>query len=523
MLEEGSHPDLRWPNFSRLGNQVQRFYEQAGYRPVWLREGEPSPQASQLMELLQQSYRKGLNPRDYDGDRWADRLLKLAAAPEPTASCEAALFDLGLTVSAMRYVKDLRFGRIDPKTLNIGLDINGKQFDMPAFIAELSRSDDVVRQAATVEPAFELYWALQSALERYRELAKDASLSDPLPDGATVRPGDAYPGLNALTQRLQRLGDLPGEDARKVRRDVYSEPLVGAVKRFQRRHGTAPDGVLGKQTFQRLNTPMSDRVKQIELTLERTRWLPNDLGHRPIIVNVPEYRLYALEKEGADGQYRMALNMRVIVGEAYPRHQTPLFQGKMRYVVFAPFWNVPYSIVRREFYPKIQKDPSFLSRHHYEIVERFDPRAPALEPTGENIAKLLSGELRLRQPPGKDNALGEVQFLFPNEHSVYLHGTPTKHLFLRDKRDFSHGCIRVQDAPRLAEYVLSEEAGWSRAQVDQLVASGDRRQAILSQPLDVYILYGTAIVDRDSQEVYFFDDIYGHDTKLEQALAAVYH
>jgi murein L,D-transpeptidase YcbB/YkuD len=191
-------------------------------------------------------------------------------------------------------------------------------------------------------------------------------------------------------------------------------------------------------------------------------------------------------------------------------------------VVFGPYWNVPYSILRRELYPKIAWDPEFIPMNGYEIVSRFGPNATPLPITEENIERLLSGEVKLRQRPGRQNALGEVKFLFPNRHSVYLHGTPAKRLFNRDQRDFSHGCIRVQDPAALAEYVLKQE-GWARDRVDRTIARGKWKQVNLSQPIDVYVLYGTAVADPNAGTVYFYNDIYGHDAKLEKALAAVYH
>jgi murein L,D-transpeptidase YcbB/YkuD len=302
--------------------------------------------------------------------------------------------------------------------------------------------------------------------------------------------------------------------------EVYDGPIVEAVEHFQRRHGLIVDGIIGKKTFQRLNTPVSERVKQIELTLERYRWLPDDLGHRPIVVNVPGFELRAYDRE-SDESLRNALSMNVIVGEAYPRHQTPLFRGRLKHVVFGPYWNVPYSILRRELYPKIAWDPEFIPMNGYEIVSRFSPNATPLPITEGNIERLLSGEVKLRQRPGRQNALGEVKFLFPNRHSVYLHGTPAKRLFSRDQRDFSHGCIRVQDPAALAEYVLKQE-GWSRDRVDRTIARGKWKQVNLSQPIDVYVLYGTAVADPNAGTVYFYNDIYGHDSKLEKALAAVH-
>jgi murein L,D-transpeptidase YcbB/YkuD len=261
---------------------------------------------------------------------------------------------------------------------------------------------------------------------------------------------------------------------------------------------------------------MAERVRQILLSLERWRWLPDNLGHRPIFVNVPEYKLFAFEDDGQGG-YRLDLKMNVIVGESYPRHRTPLFHSAMRYIVFAPYWHVPRSIVRRELYEKLKENPDYLVRHNFDIVNRNGLREDPSQMDEEVLTALWRGSLKLRQRPGNRNALGEVKFIFPNDYSVYLHGTPKKGLFAKDKRALSHGCVRVADAAQLAAHVLSQESGWDRARVDALIASGKNRRVNLSVPLDVYLVYGTAVAEPDGT-VRFFHDVYGYDDRLSQAL-----
>ena len=520
LIETADHPDLRWSDFSRLRVPVRQLYELNAYQPVWLAGDRPTRQALAVMEALEQVANKGLNPRDYESGTWAGRAASLRDFQGHELGCEQALFDLALTVSFMRYLGDLRVGRVDPKEVRIHLDVRDKKLDLALFVREVSLSEDVAASLARVEPPYRHYWALLEALRTYRELEKDPRLSEPLTPVRKLEPGDRYADLERLVYRLRRFGDLTSDVTAQLQAGVYDGPLVEAVERFQRRHGLTVDGIIGKKTLRRLNTPVSERVKQIELSLERYRWLPDDLGYRPIVVNVPGFELRAYDTE-ADQNLRNALSMNVIVGESYPRHQTPLFRGQLKHVVFGPYWNVPYSILRRELYPKIAWDPEFIPMNGYEIVSHFSPHATPLPINEENIQRLLSGEVKLRQRPGKRNALGEVKFLFPNRHSVYLHGTPAKRLFSRDQRDFSHGCIRVQDPAALAEYVLKQE-GWGRERVDRTIARGTWKQVNLSQPIDVYVLYGTAAADPNAGTVYFYNDIYGHDAKLERALAAVY-
>jgi murein L,D-transpeptidase YcbB/YkuD len=417
----------------------------------------------------------------------------------------------------MRYVSDLRIGRVNPKKLKIHLDVEPKRYDLMRFSLELASSPQPKRLLDRIEPSFQGYHALLDALQHYRKLANDPELSRPLTVlPRSLRPGETYPDLERLIYRLASLGDLATAESVPIKGNVYTDVLAEAVRRFQGRHGLTQDGIIGRNTFAQLNVPISERVEQIRMGLERWRWLPDELGHRPVIINVPEYKLYALEVD-ADGKYQQVLDMEVIVGESYPKHQTPLFRGSMSYIVFSPYWNVPYNILKRELYAKIKADPAYLAAHNYEIVSAFHRAAKVFPPEPENIARLLTGELKLRQSPGPNNALGTAKFMFPNNHAVYLHGTPAKRLFRKDKRDFSHGCIRIADPPRMAAHVLSQESGWDRQRIDKLIAKGQWRQVGLSKPLEVYVLYGTAVADMDGT-VRFFRDVYGHDDRLAQAL-----
>jgi murein L,D-transpeptidase YcbB/YkuD len=517
-IASGRLPRLPHFEFSDLRPQVETLYRGRTFGTLWSLDGVPTHPSLVLTAALEEARAKGLDPGDYGAALFRSWFGGQPGAPR-RSDCEASLLDLALTVSAMRYIADLRSGRVDPKRLDMHLDVGPKRLPLEEFVAELARSADPEALLARAEPPFRRYRALLQALDRYRRLMEDPELSRPLalPE-RSLRPGDAYPDLPRLMYKLRRLGDLPRGTAVGRSTGIYTEELSEAVRRFQRRHGLQDDGVAGKATFAELNVPMGERVRQIVLTLERWRWMPDDLGHRPVVINLPEYRLYAFEADGRRG-YRLDLEMDVIVGEAYRRHQTPVFRGRLRQVVFAPYWNVPYSILRRELYPKIEADSDYLTRNQFEIVERFDPGALALEVNPDNVARLLSGELKLRQRPGPQNALGVAKFLFPNDHAVYLHGTPAKRLFDKSRRDFSHGCIRLADAPHFAAHVLRQEPDWDRARVDALVAQGEWQRVDLSNPLDVYILYATAVADPDGT-VRFFRDIYGHDERLAQVMVA---
>jgi len=287
------------------------------------------------------------------------------------------------------------------------------------------------------------------------------------------------------------------------------------VRSFQARHGLNADGVLGKGTLAALNVPLPQRIRQLALTLERCRWLV-PFKTPPIIVNIPQFQLFAFrttEDLAAD-----ILQMPVIVGRTYAHSQTPVFEGNMRYVVLRPYWDVPYSITKREMLPKIQANPNYLARQRLELVNGQGDNSPVVAPTPENLQLLAAGKLRLRQQPGEDNALGLAKFMFPNSYNVYLHSTPAHQLFNETVRAFSHGCIRVADPLSLATLVLKDAPGdWTREKI-QAAMNGTTMQRInLPQPINVLILYATALAT-EAGPVLFFEDLYGYDQKLERQL-----
>ncbi len=272
--------------------------------------------------------------------------------------------------------------------------------------------------------------------------------------------------------------------------------------------------MLGKGTIKEINTPLSQRVQQLQFALERYRWLPPDYPQPPILVNIPQFRLRTLRRAGS------YLSMNVVVGRAY-RTQTPVFSGEMRYVIFRPYWNVPSSILRSELIPKIARNRSYLAANNYEVMDGSGGVVTDGGVSDGVLSGLRSGAYWVRQKPGPKNALGLVKFLFPNSYNVYLHSTPSVSLFSRARRDFSHGCIRVQDPAALAVWVLRDKPGWTLDKVRAAMNGDQTVQVTLDKPIPVLILYSTAVVDPGG-EVLFFDDIYGYDAKLAKALAAGY-
>jgi murein L,D-transpeptidase YcbB/YkuD len=462
-----------------------------------------------MARALEDAAARGLDPSDYDGARWAERLARFGRAEPRPDDDAAARFDTALSVAALRYASDLSGGRAAARGARWRIPDPGRRDPPEALLARLAEAPDVEAALAAIEPPSAAYRRTVAALARYRRLAQELDVAAPLPPVPTkVLPGATWPGVPWLAERLRALGDLAPE-AEVPPGDAYDGAIVGAVQRFQRRHGLQPDGAIGKETARQLAVPLATRVEQLELALERWRWVPRSFGPPFVIVNIPEFRLYA--SDGGDHH----LTTKVVVGNAY-RTKTPVFAAEITHVIFRPPWNVPRSIQRNELAPKIARDPGILARDRYDLVDRS---GRVVAPPPDLAAALRSGALRLRQRPGAQSALGTIKFLLPNAHDVYLHGTPSRRLFERPRRDFSHGCIRVEDPVALAVWMFRDRPDWPEARIRAAMDGSGTLRVPLQRPVPILIVYATAVV-AESGEVRFFDDLYGHDAALRRELAA---
>jgi murein L,D-transpeptidase YcbB/YkuD len=511
LISSGNLGELRWPNFRDYQPWLQKFYAPAGFAPAWLEGNAPSAQSRAMIELFRNAWKKGLEPEDYDASRWEGRVRGLQ---DPSA--DHAAFDVALTVCTMRYVSDLRIGRINPKHVKFDLSVESKKYDLARFLRdELLPASDVSAVVDRVEPPFDGYRRAEQTLMRYTELARaDSGEKLPVPAKA-IDPGQAYAGAPRLARLLLLVGDLPA-DFPVPASETYDTNLAEGVKRFQRRHGLEGDGRLGPSTVKQLNVPLSDRVRQLQLTLERWRWLPTEFAAPPIIVNVPDFRLRALDENN-----KIILEMGVVVGKAM-QTETPVFTGNATFLVLRPYWNVPPGIFRRSVLPAIKRDRGYVAKKNFEITTQGGSLVTSGEVSDEVLAQLQAGKLAVRQKPGPDNSLGLMKLMFPNDYSVYLHDTPAQELFGRSRRDFSSGCVRVGKPAELAAWALRNNPGWTLERVRQGMQNGkDNVTVTLARPVPVFILYGTAVA-YENNEVHFYDDIYGHDAKLAQALAKGY-
>ena len=516
IIQAGNLPDLSWPDFSDYDKHVQKFYESYRYSLPWVREGNATAQARQVIALLLQADQKGLAAEDYDGPHWADRLAKLKpAAPQPSEA-DAVRFDVGLTVCVMRYISDLHIGKVNPKHFDFGLDVEAKKYDLPEFLKEhVVDASDVAGVLAQVEPPYPGYRRTMQALHTYLELTKNYDGNQLPAAQKTIAPGDSYPGVPQLVRLLRLTGDLPADAKVAADGTAYQGPVVDAVRNFQRRFGRDPDGRISAQTLADLNVPLASRIRQMQLTLERWRWLPLSYQKSPIVANIPEFHLRAY-----DENFKIALQMNVVVGKAYG-HDTPVFSDTMEYVVFRPYWSVPYSIARAEFLPRIAKDPEYLMKKGFEVVDSRQDVVTSGTVTSAVLEQLRAGKLFIRQTPGPKNSLGLVKFIFPNNYNIYFHDTPEQVFFAKSRRDFSHGCIRLERPADLAVWVLRNNPGWDMERVRAAMNGSATQQVNLAHPIPVLIVYATVIVTEDGV-VHFYDDIYGHDAALEKVLEKGY-
>lgn len=510
LVAAGRHPTIRWPDFRDVQPDLERVYGARGWRPLWFADDTFTTPARALIRVLREAPNRGLDPADYD----AGWFQAEADRPLPSGdSTRIARLDVGLSIAASRFAYALRRGRVNPALVHATFKLPMESYTVDSTLLRLTTATHPNDVFTSLEPALLHYYLLIGALVRYRELARDSLLVTLPPMPRRLRPGDRYDGVPTLRRLLRLLGDDRDTQSPPIVDTAYTGTLVEAVKRFQARQGFTPDGVIGDSTRARMQHPFEFAIRQMELTLERFRWMPRHYSAPPIIVNIPAFRLYAFS--GTQSDEASLLRMNVVVGTAF-KTETPVFAADMTYLTFAPYWDVTPTIARNEVKPAATKNPAWLEKNHMELIRG----SSVVPPTPENIAAIGNG-VRVRQTPGPHNALGGVKFLMPNDHQVYLHDTPSKGLFERSRRDASHGCIRVGDPFALARFVLRDRLEWSDDRIRAAMKGTTPIRVDLTHPIPVLIVYGTAIAKEDG-DVLLYSDVYGHDRRLNRLLKQGY-
>jgi L,D-transpeptidase YcbB len=484
---------------------LDSLYHRRDDAPLWDQGTGYSDLARAAIVTLRAAAERGLDPRDYGVPR-LDSILNAHADGDPA---RRAARDLLLSGALVRFLGDLRDGRV-PDSPFAHLKAATPPERQAELIARAGRGVAVEALAREVEPKIAQYRSLLRQLARYRQLA---TTLDPRPlPAVTVRPGQRYAGRTELWRRLVSFGDLPAVSF--VASARYDSTLEDGVRRFQARHALTPDGILGPATRKALDIPPATRIQQISLALERLRWLPSLDGQRLIVVNVPAFELFAFDSIGGAGE--PALRMSVVTGGSFD-NRTPVMLQPLRTVEFRPYWNVPKGIMTKEILPILRRDPEYLRTQQMEVL---GVRDSVLEDslTPEILTALGEGRFRIRQRPGPWNALGLTKFTFPNTDAIYLHGSPDTTAFSRSRRDLSHGCIRLQDPPALALWALQGARGWGLERIDEALNGGDTLRAAVVKRTSVLIFYTTAVATVGG-DVVFYEDIYGHDETLREALA----
>jgi murein L,D-transpeptidase YcbB/YkuD len=485
---------------------VEGFYNERKYQPAWSHNGQLL-QAAILIKAAEEAYGDGLTP-----DYYHLSLIKslVGKAQKESTLDQAGLADLDILLTDAFLTLSCHFsgGCVNPVTIEAEWFAKQRTVDVSSVLEQALRERQIRESLTRLLPERDSYGRLKQALARYRDLLLKGEW--PLVSGGSVLKKDLVSGrVVELRKRLAASGDLDAEGTNGG--DLFDEKLEQAVILFQKRHGLKADGSVGPATLNALNVPLDQRIRQMELNMERMRWIPGNVDQRSIVVNIANFELNVIEKE------KTVLSMRAVVGKPFQR--TPVFTAKMTYLVINPSWNVPVSIAQKEILKKIQNEPQYLSKQNITVLRGWGPQEKKIDPESIDWSRINANTLayRFRQEPGPLNPLGRIKFVLPNKFDVYLHDTSSRRLFSESVRTFSHGCTRVEKPVELGEYVLQDANRWTQEELLAEIEKGTEQTILLPQPLNVHFVYLTAWVDEDGV-LQFRNDIYKRDRQLDEAL-----
>ncbi len=493
------------------------FYKNRDYRLAWITGRGTLTQAEELLTAIHNAPEEGLDSSSYRYNRlkkMQEELFTREARKEESQERirQLVMLDFYMTSSYLTYASHLLAGRIDPARLDKGWEAYPRQANLASHLEEAISNQNIAESLLALNPDNDQYRGLKKHLAHYKQLAAKGGWPS-IPTGGTLEKGSKGERVAALRTMLGITGDLDTTQAQSTQPDVYDDALAEAVNRFQARNGWTPDGKVGPQTLELLNIPVERRIEQIELNMERLRWMPLEANGSYVLVNVPAYDLKVID-EG-----KKEMEMKIIVGKEYS--STPIFKDTMEFIVFSPDWTVPLSIAQEEILPILKRNPNYLRSQNMVVFASWDVSdSTIIDPAKEKWHRMEAEDFNYRivQLPGDKNPLGHVKFMFPNDKHIYLHDTPSEWLFNKDERGYSHGCIRVEKPVELASILLKRaEGSWNEEKIKEAMRQAQPDTVHLKQKLPVKITYQTAFVDENDM-LHFRKDIYEHDRKQLNAI-----
>jgi len=505
--------DSLWINFfadkqeinACLGMQLVSFYKNRYYTPVWINSSGINENAGNFLDLLDDekifSTRCSVSSLNELRELYR-KVLKDTSARMYCQDSLAMKLEVLLTRNFFEFAARNWQGADNDVLKQVNWYVTRKQIDYGQFLNNYLNSK---QDFSFKEPVYKQYTLLKNYLKKYNEMELNG-VWQPMPgECKTLRKGDTSEAVTLIKHQLYTEGDLTEIDTGKV----FNDQLESGVRKFQQRHGLPDDGIIGKKTLLAMQVTLQDRKRQILLNMERCRWIPREFTGDYLIINIPEFRLHAYKND------TLKWSSNVIVGKSNPVNSTVIFNDSIEFVVFNPYWNIPKNILSKETLPAIQKDREYMQRNNLEVLDKDRQIIESSVIDWNNCSEHFP--YTIRQRPGKNNSLGSVKFLFPNPYDIYIHDTPAKTLFGESSRAFSHGCIRLEDPARLAEFLLCSDNSWTRERIVSMMSEDKEIFVKLKKKVPVYIVYFTSWVDQ-GRKLNFRDDVYGYDARLKKLL-----